>query len=155
MSRSTPDAFRLAYTDEIMSDQYAVVLEATKKIESLLTAIGSEGRGLTEKCRSVEHLLPPEIVWSIKKIAAERNKLVHESGFRLSNAGDFSLQAGSVIDYLERASKAEHPEVNRRGLNIMMVDSPDQSDALAEMEWFSSQPTLFPVQEKRDDHPDD
>ncbi|MBB4813908.1 hypothetical protein HNP03_002535 [Pseudomonas rhodesiae] len=137
-----------------MSDQYALVLEATKKIENLLNAIGSEGRGLTEKCRSVEHLLPPEIAWSIKKIAAERNKLVHESGFRLSNADDFSLQAGSVIEYLQRASKPDH-EGKRQGLTITILNFPDQSDALAEMEWFSSQPILFPIKEQPEDDPDD
>ncbi|WP_124412343.1 MULTISPECIES: hypothetical protein [Pseudomonas] len=138
-----------------MSDQYALVLEATKKIENLLNAIGSEGRGLTEKCRSVEHLLPSEIAWSIKKIAAERNKLVHESGFSLSNADDFSLQAGSVIEYLQRASKPDHSEGKRQGLTTTILKFPDQSDALAEMEWFSSQPILFPIKEQPEDDPDD
>jgi len=140
-----------------MSDQYAVVLKTTKKIEALLTAIGSEGRGLTEKCRSVEHLLPPDIVWSIKRVAADRNKLLHEEGFELNNIGDFSLHAGSVIDYLEKATKPEPAEPERKGLTITVPDHLVGSVPLAELEWFLSQPILFPypAKETRNEDPDD
>ncbi|MNH87418.1 hypothetical protein D3C73_399000 [compost metagenome] len=134
-----------------MSDQYAVVLKATKKIEALLTAIGSEGRGLTEKCLSVEHLLPPDIVWSIKRVAADRNKLIHEEGFELKNIGEFSLHAGSVIDYLEKATKPESAEPKRKGLTISVPEHLVGSIPITEMDWLQSKEILFPLKEDPDD----
>lgn len=108
-----------------MSDQYSVVLGASKKLEALLSSIGSEGRGLHGKCGSVEHLLPPDIVWSIRMVATIRNKLLHEDGFQLRDIGDFMHQAGSAIDYLEKASAplVEQTGEKRSGLTITVPAS--------------------------------
>lgn len=145
---------QLAMDQREMSDQYNVVLGASKKLETLLASIGSEGRGLHEKCRSVEHLLPPDIVWSIRMVATIRNKLLHENGYELRDIGDFLHQAGSAIDYLEKASKPEPAEPKRKGLKISSPDRIINEIAIAEMEWFSKQPILFPSPAKDAINPD-
>ncbi|UVL59218.1 hypothetical protein LOY54_14235 [Pseudomonas sp. B21-032] len=128
-----------------MTSQLEIVINATKKLESLLTLLGADGRGLQEKCDSVAHLLPPEIVGSVKYLARNRNKLLHEDGFELSDLGAFQYQAGSAIAYLERVTaldqKIEEPVPN--GITIKMPDRAIQPVPIEELEWFLAQEPVF------------
>jgi hypothetical protein len=84
-----------------VSETYEIVLNNTKKIETLLEErLGAEGRGLYEKSESVEELLEEEIIKKIRRIATIRNKLMHEDGFKLSNTTQFEDYSKDVIYYL-------------------------------------------------------
>ena|GEM_PF-4970631 len=84
-----------------MSGTYEMVINNTKKIETLLEErLGAEGRGLHEKSESVEELLEEEIIKKIHRIARIRNKLMHEDGFKLSSTTQFEDYSKDVIYYL-------------------------------------------------------
>ncbi|QGW78295.1 hypothetical protein GPJ81_16910 [Pseudomonas alkylphenolica] len=128
-----------------MTSQLEIVINATKKLESLLTLLGAEGRGLQEKCDSVAYLLPPEIVGSVKYLARNRNKLLHEDGFELSDLGAFQYQASSAIAYLEKVTtyNQEVEEPVRKGITVTIPDKVIHHVPIEELEWFSAQAPLF------------
>lgn len=128
-----------------MSKDLEGVLAASKKLESLLMYLGAQGRGLHEKCTSVEHVLPADIVWAIRFVATSRNKLLHEDGYVLRDVGAFQYQASSAIAYLEKASSPElEPPVARGGgITVQIPDRIFHQIPLAELEWFSKQDLIF------------
>lgn len=121
------------------------VLAASKKLESLLMFLGAQGRGLHEKCTSLEHVLPEDIVWAIRFVATSRNKLLHEDGYVLRDLGAFQYQASSAIAYLEKASSAEPepPVVKGGGITVQIPDRVFHQQPIAELEWFSKQELIF------------
>jgi len=86
---------------------YDLVLEKTKKIESILNKMGAEGKGLHEKSQSIENKLDTNILKSIKFIATVRNKLLHEEDFILQNQTkiDFIKKSDEVIRFLDMKNK--------------------------------------------------
>jgi len=138
-----------------MSTQLEIVLSASKKLESILTSLGARGRGLHEKCSSLEHLLPADIVWSVRFVASTRNKLLHEDGFELQDLGSFQLQASSAVAYLEQVTAPEPtpdtPKVG--GLTINVPNRIIEDIPLEELEWFSAQDLQFdyPPKSRADD----
>lgn len=72
-----------SYSYSGSANEYQVVIDATKSLESMLRKIGANGKGLHEKTSSVDLLLSPELSKLLRKIATIRNKLIHEEGFSL------------------------------------------------------------------------
>lgn len=63
-------------------NDYELVIRASKDLEYILEAyLGARGKGLHEKCTSVQHLVPKDLQKKIRYLATIRNKLVHERGF--------------------------------------------------------------------------
>lgn len=63
-------------------NDYELVIRASKDLEYILEAyLGGSGKGLHEKCTSVQRLLPQDLQKKIRYLATIRNKLVHERGF--------------------------------------------------------------------------
>ncbi len=80
-----------------------------KEIESLLEQrYGATGRGLHEKLSSVENGLPSAIAKHIRQIATVRNKVVHESGFKIDNLTNFESTCNEVIRQLGGEVKSQH-----------------------------------------------
>jgi hypothetical protein len=72
-----------------MSDIDLAVTKS-KRLESLLEQKGATGRGLHEKADSIQGQLSPDIVRKIHKIAAIRNKLMHDDSYKkIDNRKDF------------------------------------------------------------------
>lgn len=130
-----------------MSTQLETILSASKKLESLLTSLGAHGRGLHEKCSSLEHLLPADVIYSIRMVASTRNKAVHEDGFELSDIGSFQYQAGSAIAYLEKVMTLDE-EPKGTGITVTPLKKIFHEVPIEEMEWFLAQPPLFPSPNK-------
>lgn len=128
-----------------MSKDLEGVLAASKKLESLLMSLGAQGRGLHEKCTSLEHVLPVDIVWAIRFVATSRNKLLHEDGYVLRDVGAFQYQASSAIAYLEKTSspQLEPPIAKGGGITIQIPDRAFHELPIAELEWFSKQDLIF------------
>lgn len=63
---------------------YEIIIDKTKKIESLLVNMGAEGKGLHEKVTSIENILEEDVVKAIRFMATIRNKFLHDSNFKLS-----------------------------------------------------------------------
>ncbi|MEX2212896.1 MAG: hypothetical protein WD768_02130 [Phycisphaeraceae bacterium] len=58
-----------------------LVIKSSKKLESMLTKLGAEGRGLHEKVSSLEKKLGQPLVRKLRFIATVRNKVVHEQDY--------------------------------------------------------------------------
>ncbi len=69
---------------------YENVIKKTKRIESALSDMGAEGKGLNEKLNSIEHKFDEKVIKAIRFIATIRNKLVHEDDFEM----DYDLEEG-------------------------------------------------------------
>lgn len=69
---------------------YENVVKKAKKIESILSDMGAEGKGLNEKLDSIKHRFDEKIIKAIRFIATIRNKLLHEDDFEM----DYKLQEG-------------------------------------------------------------
>lgn len=130
-----------------MSKRLEGVLTASKKLESLLMSLGAQGRGLHEKCTSLEHLLPEDIVWAIRFVATSRNKLLHEDGYVLRDVSAFQYQASSAIAYLEKAAAPEaepKPTVMKAGgITLQIPDRIFHDQPIDELEWFNRQNVIF------------
>lgn len=128
-----------------MSKDLVGVLAASKKLESLLMSLGAQGRGLHEKCTSLEHVLPVDIIWAIRSVATSRNKLLHEDGYVLRDVGAFQYQASSAIAYLEKASspELEPPVAKGGGITVQIPDRVFHQQPIAELEWASKQDLIF------------
>lgn len=80
-----------------------------KEIESLLERrYGATGRGLHEKLSSVENRLPSAVAKHIRQIATVRNKVVHESGFKIDNLTNFESICNEMIRQLGGEVKSQH-----------------------------------------------
>lgn len=97
-SKTTPNYSRVESANE-----YQVVIDATKSLESKLKKIGANGKGLHEKTSSVDSLLSPELSKLLRKIATIRNKLIHEEGYSLSDRQvlEFKTSAEEASEMLE------------------------------------------------------
>lgn len=84
-----------------MQNVYETVITQSKAIESLLAQLGAEGKGLHEKCTSVEHRLTPEISRLIRKIASIRNKVIHEEVNDSASVQQLVDASETVIPFLE------------------------------------------------------
>lgn len=69
---------------------YENVVKKAKKIESILSDMGAEGKGLNEKLDSIKHLFDEKMIKAIRFIATIRNKLLHEVDFEM----DYKLEEG-------------------------------------------------------------
>ncbi|EFN58592.1 hypothetical protein CHLNCDRAFT_50396 [Chlorella variabilis] len=59
-----------------------MVIRASKDLEYILEAyLGAQGKGLHEKCTSVQRFIPQPLQKKIRYLATIRNKLVHERDF--------------------------------------------------------------------------
>ncbi|GEM_PF-4727523 len=84
-----------------MNGTYEIVIDSTRKIESLLRdKLGAEGRGLHTKTESVEDILDKKVAKKIHYIATIRNNLMHEDGFDVPDIAAFEKECLKVIDYL-------------------------------------------------------
>ncbi len=90
---------------------YKKVIKKTKKIETMLEKMGAEGRGLHEKVSSIEDLIEPNTVKSIRFVASIRNKLLHEDDFKMTSEllSDFEYACENIIDSLNQyLDSSEH-----------------------------------------------
>ncbi|KAL4440656.1 hypothetical protein ABPG77_000365 [Micractinium sp. CCAP 211/92] len=63
-------------------NDYELVIRASKDLEYVLEAyLGAQGKGLHEKCTSVQSVIPQDLQRKIRYLATIRNKLVHERDF--------------------------------------------------------------------------
>ncbi|KAL4457561.1 hypothetical protein ABPG75_012426 [Micractinium tetrahymenae] len=63
-------------------NDYELVIRASKDLEHVLeVCLGAQGKGLHEKCTSVQGVIPPDLQRKIRYLATIRNKLVHERDF--------------------------------------------------------------------------
>lgn len=63
-------------------NDYELVIRAAKELEGILEAyLGAHGKGLHEKCTSVQNVIPQPLQKKIRYLATIRNKLVHERNF--------------------------------------------------------------------------
>ena len=84
-----------------MSGTYEIVINNTKKIESLLESkLGATGRGLHTKVESVQKIIDLKMAKKIHYIATIRNKLMHEDGFEIADITLFEKECKKVIHYL-------------------------------------------------------
>ena len=100
-----------------MNNVYEAVITSSRKIEGLLVQLGAEGRGLHEKCTSIERDLPEQIVKLIRKIATIRNKVVHEDDYVISSLQELADATGPVVAYLENqlfSAKTAHAQDRKR-----------------------------------------
>ncbi len=65
--------------------EYEIVINSSKSLESELSKLGAQGKGLHEKATSIEHMLSPELMTLLRKTATIRNKLIHEQDYSLSD----------------------------------------------------------------------
>jgi len=112
-----------------------MVRDATAKLETLLeTKLGATGRGLHEKVRSVEHLLPPYLIRPAFFVAEMRNKSFHVAGFALDNPGKFFGAAKLLEDYFaetrERPSKPEPSAGAETGPSQSSTEAPGEEEAI-------------------------
>ncbi len=81
---------------------YEIVIKYTKAIEGKLEEFfDAEGRGLTEKVRSIEGQIPDDCVKKIKYLAHIRNRVVHQDGFEIENIDKFKFISEDVLEELE------------------------------------------------------
>jgi hypothetical protein len=72
-----------------MSDR-DIVIDQTSELEEILKEnFTVQGSGLGEYVRSIEHLLPADLVQKLRFINTVRNKAAHERGFQLENEQKF------------------------------------------------------------------
>ncbi len=102
-------------------------------------------------CSSLEHLLPADIVWSVRFVARIRNRLVHEHEVKISDIGTFQYQASSAIDYLEKllVSIEEAEEPVRTGITVTIPDKIFHRVPIEELEWCSAQDLSFPLEKSK------
>jgi hypothetical protein len=79
---------------------YDIVIKRAKKIESLLTNLGAEGRGLHQKVTSIEDDLPSHLIKRIRYIATRRNQAMHESEVEITSS--FLADFQSACDEAEK-----------------------------------------------------
>ncbi len=60
-------------------DKATLATEVSKYFENELKKIGASGRGLRERAESIRTKLQPGVIDALKKVARERNKVVHET----------------------------------------------------------------------------
>jgi hypothetical protein len=79
-----------------------LVVNRTKKIESLLARMGAEGRGLHEKVTCIEEKLEAQEIKRIRFIASIRNKALHDDGFELTQdiLNNFTEACDATDSYL-------------------------------------------------------
>jgi len=82
-------------------------LKLTRAIESRLTDLGAQGRGMHEKVSSIEKQLSPELIRKLRWIATLRNKTVHEDGFKIDDFGAFRKACNESIKQLEQMGKSQ------------------------------------------------
>lgn len=63
--------------------QIESIVNETRQLETLLTRLGAQGRGLHGKISSLERQLDAGLVRQLRRIATIRNHYVHEAGFCL------------------------------------------------------------------------
>ena len=76
------------------------VLKYSKKIESSLNDLGSEGKGIHQKVSSIEKYMDSNLVKKIRYIGTVRNKSVHEEDYKVENLDNFIEQARYVLSEL-------------------------------------------------------
>jgi len=92
------------------------VIRYTRRLESILeNSFGATGRGLSEKAKSVEDLIPLDVLKELKRIAYIRNKSVHEDGFEIRNIDRFTTRCQNAIDRLEEIAGQLNQEEEKRG----------------------------------------
>jgi hypothetical protein len=83
-----------------MSDIELAVTHS-KELEHLLESRhGATGKGLHQKVTSVESRLPAPLVGQLRAVATLRNKVVHEPGFKLPDATQFTLDCQAALGEL-------------------------------------------------------
>lgn len=81
--------------------------EDCMRLEALLASMGGEGNGLGEKARSLEDRLPPQMMTTIRRIAARRNKLLHEVNANIGDPAVFDAEVKQAIQNLEALVSGE------------------------------------------------
>ncbi|MES1911680.1 MAG: hypothetical protein MHM6MM_004076 [Cercozoa sp. M6MM] len=61
----------------LQSDVHLAV-SSSKELESMLRQLGAEGRGLHQQTTSLEHTLPNHVQRRLRRVAAQRNRIVHD-----------------------------------------------------------------------------
>ena len=92
-----------------------MILDKTKRIETLLSEMGAVGKGLHEKLSSIESDIDKGVAKSIRFIASIRNKFLHDANFKLTDEilSDFESSCEKVLRYLI-AKNREFQETNNK-----------------------------------------
>ena len=114
---------------------YENVIKKAKKIESILSDMGAEGKGLNEKLDSIKHRFDEKIIKAIRFIATIRNKLLHEDNFEM----DYKLEEGFdktydfIIDNIRQHSSNYEEKNDSSGSFSSSHNSSNNFDDLAEL----------------------
>lgn len=86
-------------TDELMYERARkwALLEKLQRLENALENLGGEGHGLGEKARSLEERLPVPLAKSLRRVAAMRNRLVHEVEAHIPDIDHFAEEVDGVL----------------------------------------------------------
>jgi hypothetical protein len=75
-----------------------IAVTNSKQLEHLLESRhGATGKGLHQKVTSIESRLPAPLVGQLRAVATLRNKVVHESGFKLPDPTKFTLDCQAAL----------------------------------------------------------
>ncbi|MES1911679.1 MAG: hypothetical protein MHM6MM_004076 [Cercozoa sp. M6MM] len=85
----------------LQSDVHLAV-SSSKELESMLRQLGAEGRGLHQQTTSLEHTLPNHVQRRLRRVAAQRNRIVHDvDTIELNNRNLFLNDVDTCRSYLQ------------------------------------------------------
>ncbi len=114
---------------------YENVVKKAKKIESILSDMGAEGKGLNEKLDSIKHRFDEKIIKAIRFIATIRNKLLHEDNFEM----DYKLEEGFdktydfIMDNISQYSSTYEERNSTNSSSSSSNKSSNNSDDLSKL----------------------
>lgn len=110
---------------------YENVVKKAKKIESILSDMGAEGKGLNEKLDSIKHRFDEKIIKAIRFIATIRNKLLHEDNFEM----DYKLEEGfdKTYDFIMDNISQYSSSYKERNSTNSSSSSSNNSDDLSKL----------------------
>lgn len=132
---------------------YENVIEKTKKIESILSDMGAEGKGLNEKLNSIEHKFDEKLKKAIRFIATIRNKLIHENDFKMDDKLEkaFNETYDFIMDYIKRNNLNYQDENPWFHSSSNSYDSSNSSDGNSDYQRKSSSSDSYGSSNNTDD----
>jgi hypothetical protein len=88
-----------------MENSIQIAVQQTKAIETLLAKkFSAVGSGLTQKIKSIEYFLDPELVKDIKAVARIRNNVVHQEGSALDDPDSYIEKCQKILAALDETA---------------------------------------------------